>query len=381
MMRAGRRGVKIGCVAAMAACLALEAGLPAPTGAEVRFRASAPSKSRATPRPARPAPSPAVDAIPLTALPPEALFRTKAATVFIRVETKKEEVQGTGFFALQRGLVLTNAHVATPEHAVTGKLRVILNSGTRAERSLPAEVIASDPALDLAVLQVSGANLPEPLPLSGAAHLLETTPLYLFGFPFGDGLAAQGRNPEPSVLRASVACLRHTAEGALDVIQLDGELHPGNSGGPVVDAFGRVVGITASRLRSTRIGFAIPGERVVTLLEKQARALKQPAACKSDTARAAKARSRPTRRSLDSQVRSRSPLGGRGGEGLSPLRPRQMPPATSFSDELDRLRGRNFRPFVPGRYLPRRLPRSPEDGPRWRRGKGSPHRKTRGRYP
>jgi S1-C subfamily serine protease len=102
-------------------------------------------------------------------------------------------------------------------------------------------------------------------------------PLYVFGFPFGDGLAAKGRNPEPSVLRASVACLRHSAGGRLDMIQLDGELQPGNSGGPVVDPWGRVVGITVSRLRSTRIGFAIPGERLNDLLGRDVRATRRAA--------------------------------------------------------------------------------------------------------
>jgi serine protease Do len=211
-------------------------------------------------------------------------------------------VQGTGFFALQRGLVLTNARVATPDNAVAGKVRVILNSGTRSERSFPAEVIASDSEMYLAVLRVSGQNLPEPLLLSPAATLLETTPLYLFGFPFGDGLAARGCNPEPSVLRASVSCLRHTPEGGVDVIQLDSELHPGNSGGPVVDVFGRVVGITVSRLRSTRIGFAIPGERVIRLLEKQTRAARGAAR------QAFRGKTTPTagtRRRLEGPIRSR----------------------------------------------------------------------------
>jgi len=55
------------------------------------------------------------------------------------------------------------------------------------------------------------------------------------------------------------------------MIQLDGELQPGNSGGPVLDPWGRVVGITVSRLRSTKIGFAIPGERIGDLLPRDVR--------------------------------------------------------------------------------------------------------------
>jgi serine protease Do len=278
----------------LAALVGLVASSALPATADVRFRPAPTRKPQARV-------AVATGGLAPSALPAEALRRTKAATVFIRAETRKDEVQGTGFFALQRGLVLTNAHVATPENSVAGKLRVILNSGTRAERSLPAEVLAADMEMDLAVLRVSGQNLPEPLPLSGAAMLLETTPLYLFGFPFGDGLAAHGCNPEPSVLRASVSCLRHTAEGGLDVIQLDGELHPGNSGGPVVDALGRVVGITVSRLRATRIGFAIPGERVITLLEKQSRSLRDGSGRNSSRG----ANTGGARQRLEGQVRSR----------------------------------------------------------------------------
>jgi S1-C subfamily serine protease len=202
-------------------------------------------------------------------LPQAALLRTKAATVFIRVDAKGGEVQGTGFFAGRRGLVLTNAHVATPEDAGDRGIRVVLRSGTPAERTLPAHVISSDHVADLALLQVDGTGLPEPLPLMGAEGLAETTLLYVFGFPFGDGLAAQGCNPELSVLRTSVACLRHTSAGVLEMIQLDGELNPGNSGGPIVDGCGRVVGMTVSRLRAARIGFAIPGERIRGMLRMQ----------------------------------------------------------------------------------------------------------------
>src|SRR5262249_14959351 len=79
----------------------------------------------------------------------------------------------------------------------------------------------------------------------------------------------QGCNPELSVLRTSVSCLRHTAAGVLEMIQLDGELNPGNSGGPIVDGEGRVVGMTTSRLRAARIGFAIPGERLRGMLRTQ----------------------------------------------------------------------------------------------------------------
>jgi serine protease Do len=202
-------------------------------------------------------------------LPQAALQRTKAATVFVRVDAKEGEVQGTGFFAGRRGLVLTNAHVATPADAGDRGIRVVLRSGTPAERTLPARVIATDPTADMALLQVDGPDLPEPLPLSGAEALAETELLYTFGFPFGDGLAAQGCNPELSVLRTSVSCLRHTAAGVLEMIQLDGELNPGNSGGPIVDGQGRVVGMTVSRLRAARIGFAIPGERLRGMLRTQ----------------------------------------------------------------------------------------------------------------
>jgi serine protease Do len=213
---------------------------------------------------------PPASAAPWTGvLPHTALLRTKAATVFVRVDAKGGEVQGTGFFAGRRGMVLTNAHVARPEDAADRGIRVVLRSGTPAERTLPARLIALDRVADMALLQVDGTDLPEPLPLMGAEGLVETALLYVFGFPFGDGLAAQGCNPELSVLRTSVSCLRHTPAGVLEMIQLDGELNPGNSGGPIVDGCGRVVGMTVSRLRTTRIGFAIPGERIRGMLRVQ----------------------------------------------------------------------------------------------------------------
>jgi S1-C subfamily serine protease len=173
--------------------------------------------------------------------------------------------------------VLTNAHVATPEDAGERGIHVVLRSGTPAERTLPARVIAVDHVADMALLQVDGVDLPEPLPLASAEGMAETTLLYTFGFPFGDGLAPQGCNPELSVLRTSVSCLRHTSAGVLEMIQLDGELNPGNSGGPIVDGRGRVVGMTASRLRAARIGFGIPGERLRGMLRMQTADARRPA--------------------------------------------------------------------------------------------------------
>src|SRR4029079_19297050 len=65
---------------------------------------------------------------------------------------------------------------------------------------------------------------------------------------------------------SSVSSLRRDKQGSIKQDQVAGGMHPGNSGGPVVDSQGRVVGVAVSVLRNTQINFAIPGERVHVLL-------------------------------------------------------------------------------------------------------------------
>lgn len=114
---------------------------------------------------------------------------------------------------------------------------------------------------DLAVLRVEGADLPPPLEVVPADDLLETQAAYVFGFPFGSSL---GR--AITLNTSSVSSLRRNNAGVLQRVQVNGGMNPGNSGGPVVDGQGRVVGVAVSGIGRTPIKFAVPSEAVREML-------------------------------------------------------------------------------------------------------------------
>jgi hypothetical protein len=193
--------------------------------------------------------------------------KAKRATVYIKVtEANGDQCSGSGFFGVAdaRNLVLTNAHVvgmlsadSRPPRAV----EVITDSGQPGERHYTARVIGVDRSSDLAVLDVgTAAGLPEPLVVKDAAGLRELNELYTFGFPLGERLGK-----EITIRPTSVSSLRKKA-GVLDRIQVNGGMDPGNSGGPVVDVRGHVVGVAVAGIEGRLINFAIPGERVRGLL-------------------------------------------------------------------------------------------------------------------
>jgi predicted Zn finger-like uncharacterized protein len=197
-------------------------------------------------------------------LPPDLVQGVKKATVYVRATLADGNIaQGSGFFGVEPAIVLTNAHVVgmlRPESRPPQKVEVVLNSGTGDERSLAANVLGVDRNADLAVLRVEGRELPPPLPVRSARNLQFTQQVYVFGFPFGADLGK-----EITVSQSSVSSLRWE-NGVLAKVQVNGGMHPGNSGGPVVDAYGNVIGVAVSVLRFTQINFAAPGDQVYAVL-------------------------------------------------------------------------------------------------------------------
>jgi S1-C subfamily serine protease len=223
--------------------------------------------------PAEPAPEPknkqepAAEPAPVASngkIPPQAREKAKRATVFIKVTMANGQVaSGSGFFGVpeSRNLILTNAHVVgmlSPGSRPPQRIEVHINSGQSDERRLGATVLGVDRSSDLAVLDVGEAmsDLPEPLKVKAAAGLSELTDLFTFGFPLGEQLGK-----EITIRPTTVSSLRKNG-GVLDRIQVNGGMDPGNSGGPVVDAAGDVVGVAVAGIEGRLINFAIPGERV-----------------------------------------------------------------------------------------------------------------------
>jgi predicted Zn finger-like uncharacterized protein len=272
--------------------------------------AAASATPAAAPAPAQAAPPPVVPAAPplaakLPALPPAAVEppdeapslrkadaalsgggggerrltaaardKVKHATVFLRVVfADGNRASGTGFFGAPGAgnLILTNAHVVgmlAPESRRPRDVEAVLNSGERDERHVKARVLGVDRHSDLAVLDVGTAEgMPTPLTVRPAKNLQELDQVYVFGFPLGEQLGK-----EITIRPSSVSSLRKR-NGILEKVQVNGGMDPGNSGGPVVDNAGDVVGVAVSGFEGRQINFAIPGERVQTILDGRLSAL------------------------------------------------------------------------------------------------------------
>jgi predicted Zn finger-like uncharacterized protein len=195
--------------------------------------------------------------------------RVKHATVYLRVTMADgNRASGTGFFGSKdaRNIILTNAHVVgmlSPESSRPRAIEVIVHSGEANEWKTTARVLGVDRSSDLAVLDIGTPTkpVPEPLTVKSASVLRELDEVYVFGFPLGEQLGK-----EITIRPSSVSSLRKK-NGVLDRVQVNGGMDPGNSGGPVVDNTGDVVGVAVSGIPGRAINFAIPGDRVHTILD------------------------------------------------------------------------------------------------------------------
>jgi predicted Zn finger-like uncharacterized protein len=218
-----------------------------------------PTKRAETPIPSGPVPR---------EIAADVLKKVKQSTAYLRVTMPSGDVaQGSGFFALERDLVVTNAHVVgmLRSNNPPRRVEVVIHSGEDDEKKLPGTLIGLDRKSDLAVLRVQGdlSLLPSPLPVASATELVETQKVYIFGFPFG---AQLGRNI--TVSESSISSLRRGDDGVLKQVQVNGGMNPGNSGGPVTDARGAVIGVSVAGISGTQINFAVPADFIRPLVER-----------------------------------------------------------------------------------------------------------------
>ena len=175
-------------------------------------------------------------------------------------EGEIERGVGTGVVIVDKGVILTNLHVV----AGAEKIRVTFADGMES----PATIIGLQPENDLAVLQAQ--KIPDDLvaaTMRSTADLAPGDNVAVVGFPFGIG---------PSVSAGVVSGLNRSfrsPEGKQELsnlIQFDAAANPGNSGGPLVNMDGEVLGIVTAILNPTQqrtfvgIGFAVPIENAAT---------------------------------------------------------------------------------------------------------------------
>jgi S1-C subfamily serine protease len=172
-----------------------------------------------------------------------------------------QATQGSGFVVSNRGYVLTNSHVITDageSATVHGAKRIYVEfaDGDRA----PAKIVGWDVFDDVGVVKVApSAHALRPVPLGNSAAVSVGEPVAAIGSPFGN---------ENSLGVGVVSAIHRSIESLtsnyslVDAIQTDAPINHGNSGGPLFDARGRVIGINAQIRSNTGtaqgVGFAVP---------------------------------------------------------------------------------------------------------------------------
>ncbi|MFB2556704.1 S1C family serine protease [Herbiconiux liangxiaofengii] len=188
-----------------------------------------------------------------------ATLQIEAEGTFADPENGQSEEQsgsGSGFFISSDGLAVTNNHV------VAGAGTISVRVGGDASKEYDARVLGSSECLDIAVIQVDGENFPFLGWQKGEITTGEQ--VYAAGFPLGD--------PDFTLTQGIVSKNDTAGESAwasLDhIIEHDAKIRPGNSGGPLVNAKGEVVGINYASIGELDYNFAIHRDEAQAVLDE-----------------------------------------------------------------------------------------------------------------
>jgi serine protease Do len=182
-----------------------------------------------------------------------------------RSRTREIKELGSGYIISPDGYIVTNDHVA----GNASKITVSLTNG----KDYDAELIGSDPVSDIALVKIDGKNLPYIKPGDSDEIIIGEWVIAL-GNPFG----LFEVNDKPTVTVGVISAVGMNLEPIndryyLNMIQTDASINGGNSGGPLVNSLGEVIGMntlifTAGSQGSIGLGFAIPINKVITIIEE-----------------------------------------------------------------------------------------------------------------
>jgi len=219
---------------------------------------SIPAEGKFDPRAAtKPLTHPRIDDPTKTSLTTEQIVdKSEAAVALIVGKTGS----GTGFL-VDQDILITNSHVISNEFI--NDLRISFPSGpiSSRERQKPRRLLYESRRRDLALLLVSTSNAP--LGLASGFQFKRGTDVVIIGNP-----SIGGESILPNAITRGILSTLYTHEGQ-SFYQLSASVNHGNSGGPVIDLTGRVIGITSSKAKNEEgIAFCIPVEDMLSAVSK-----------------------------------------------------------------------------------------------------------------
>jgi hypothetical protein len=197
----------------------------------------------------------------------------KHATALVENRLQNGIGYGSAFCIHPLGYFVTNAHVVVEKGQRAEHVNLILDPGETTQYTLPAQVVRVDTDADFALLSVPPRHPSDKplsvLPLDDAADLVETMSVTSFGYPFAT-LFSEARDAYPSISVSTghITSLRKVG-GQLEIIQIDAATNPGNSGGPLINESGKVIGVIQATIPGASMGFAIPVAKLRAFLDTQ----------------------------------------------------------------------------------------------------------------
>jgi putative serine protease PepD len=187
----------------------------------------------------------------------------KNAVAYVQSNTPYGQATGTGFVVSSDGYLVTNEHVIDG----AGSIQVKIGSNSK---TYTAKVVGADASRDLALLKDDASNLPT-LSLADSSSVQVGDATFAIGNPYGlDDTLTTGI---VSALQRDIQSPNGSTISG--VIQTDAALNPGNSGGPLLDASGKVIGVNAQIATggngsegNVGIGFAIPSNTVKSFIDE-----------------------------------------------------------------------------------------------------------------
>ncbi len=176
--------------------------------------------------------------------------------------TKQTVGEGSGFLITTDGMIVTNKHVVSDE---TAEYTVVTNDSQKH----PAKVLARDPINDIAILKIEGSDLPI-LALGDSDNLKVGQTTIAIGNSLGEFANTVSRGIISGLGRNVVAgSPMDRSERLNGIIQTDAAINSGNSGGPLLNIGGEVIGINVAIVQGAQnIGFALPANQIKKVVDQ-----------------------------------------------------------------------------------------------------------------